>query len=69
MNAKKVLINHEKLGQIPLGQLSHNEICRGVVSLMDEVKKANIIINSVYLQYANHIASIDATPCSTEAEW
>jgi hypothetical protein len=60
MNAKKVLINHEKLGKIPLGQLSHNEICRGVVSLMDEVKKSNIILNSVYLQYANHIASIDA---------
>lgn len=69
MNAKKVIINHEKLGQIPLGQLSHNELCRGIVSLMEEVQKSHIIINSLYEKYYNHIASIDATPCSTEAEW
>jgi hypothetical protein len=66
MNAKKVLINHEKLGKIELGKLSHNELCRGVVSLMEEVQKSHQIINELYLQEANRRASIDADTCSTE---
>jgi len=59
MNAKNIIVKHEKKGNIPLGKLSHNELCRGVQSLMLEVQKGNIILNSVYLQYANHIASVD----------
>ena len=51
MNAKKVLINHEKKGQVPLGSLSHNELCKGIVSLMEEVQKSHIIIESLYKKY------------------
>jgi len=60
LNAKNLMINHEKKGTVKLGSLSHNELCRGTASLMQEVQNGKILLNRVYYQYANHIASLEA---------
>ena len=54
MNAKKALINHDKKGTVELGTLSHNELCRTVVALMDEVTKSREILKALHDQ---HIAA------------
>jgi len=60
MNAKKVIINHEKLGKIPLGSLSHNELCRAVLSLMSDVEKAHKILEALYEQHNKAVAENEA---------
>ena len=51
MNAKKALINHEKKGTVELGTLSHNELCRTIVALMEEVTKSREILKALHDKY------------------
>lgn len=43
-----------------LGDLSKNELCRGIDSLQRENQELKISLNNIYYGYANHLASIDA---------
>jgi hypothetical protein len=46
MKPKKIKIKHEKKGDIELGELSKNELCRGVADMMQELQKAHIFIRN-----------------------
>jgi hypothetical protein len=60
MNAKDLPVEHPKKGQIKLGALSKNEMCRYIVDLLKYQNMMHNQLNNTYSTYANHIASIDA---------
>ena len=62
MSPKDLPIQHPKKGQITLGGLSKNELCRYVIDLLKYQNMITTQLNNTYATYANHIASIDAYP-------
>ena len=67
--AKDIIIQrtvHGKTSNVKLGSLSHNELCRGVVSLQQENQQLKQTLNFAYVSYANHLASQDAL---SKEEW
>jgi hypothetical protein len=60
MKPKDLPVQHPKKGQIKLGDLSKNEVCRYVLDLLRQNNMLTMQLNNTYGTYANHIASIDA---------
>lgn len=44
---------------IKLGDLSKNELCRGILELQNSNQQFQAALNNAYLIYSNHIASQD----------
>lgn len=42
-----------------LGDLSKNELCRGILELQNNNQQFQVALNNAYLIYSNHIASQD----------
>lgn len=59
--AKKIKVLDDKKGWIEIGKLSKNELCRGVQQLMREGQHIKAAADFLALQYANHLASLDAS--------
>jgi len=60
MNAKDFPLTHPKKGQITMGDLSKNELCRYVIDLLKYQNMMHGQLSLTFTTYANHIASIDA---------
>lgn len=58
--AKKIKVLDDKKGWVEIGSLSKNELCRGVQQLMAEGQHVKSAADYLALQYANHLASLDA---------
>jgi hypothetical protein len=58
--AKNFMVQHNKKGQVKLGSLSHNELCRTTIELMGQNRELQVMLSSAYTTYQNHLASIDA---------
>lgn len=59
--AKKIKVLDDKKGWIEIGNLSKNELCRGIQQLMKDGQQAKAMLDFVSIQYLNHMASIDAS--------
>jgi hypothetical protein len=60
MNAKKIKVLDDKKGWIEIGELSKNELCRGVADMMKQAQQMKLQIDSISTIYGNHLASLDA---------
>ena len=62
--AKKIRVYDDKKGWIEIGNLSKNELCRGIQQLMTEGQKAGMMFEQTALAYGNLLASLDACEVS-----
>jgi hypothetical protein len=46
MSHKDMIIQHHKLGKIPLGKIPKNEICRMVIQLLEQQRKQSEQLNA-----------------------
>lgn len=49
--AKDYIVQHVKKGPIKLGTLSHNELCRAVVELIEKNKELQEMLDDAYKAY------------------
>ena len=49
--AKDHIVQHNKKGAVKLGTLSHNELCRAVVDLLEANKQLQEMLDDAYKAY------------------
>ena len=57
-NAKNQSVNHSTLGRVPLGTLSKGELCRTVLSLLQENEQLKASLRKVYQEQKDFVNSV-----------